>query len=98
MNDSGTIGHGYVIVTCHKVAFLPLLCGSLSGAGKERHIFLMLPILPHILFQDLVRRFSFLGQSAQYLVKQRFRHIIYVTVRGFYLHIGIRRIYAESHV
>ena len=69
--DSGTVGQRYIRITCHVECFLVLLCSCVCGALVER-LGTLCPrgrFLCNVL-QDLICRFSFLRQSAQYGIKQ----------------------------
>ena len=54
MNDSGTICHGYVIVTGNEVTLLVLLCCGLTCALIERLVLSVLKVLTLIGLENLI--------------------------------------------
>ena len=98
MYDTGTICHGNIAVTGHKMSLFVLLCRCLTGTCKQRLIFLVFQILSDISLKDLIGRLPILCKLAKHIVKKCLRHIIGISVCCFYLYIGLIRVYAKSNV
>ncbi len=98
MHDTGTVGHGNVVVAGHIMALLALFCRSLPRAGKKRLVLLVFQVRSHISLQYLVGRFSFLRKLSKHRVQERLRHIVGVAVGRFHLHISLRWVHAQRHV
>ena len=111
MHDTGTVGHGYIVI-CHDEMCLLMLLFRLDGRSiPKRFILSSFQILSYILLQDLiclavckrsVFRISVLillfGQSSEDSVQKSLCHDVGITVAGLHLHIGLRRIHAECQV
>ena len=98
MNDTGTIGHGYITVAGYEMCIFLLLLSGISGTLVQRLILLVLQILTYIGLQYFVSILSFFCQTAQYLVCQCLCNIIGITVGGLHLQVGLLRVHAQCHV
>ena len=98
MNDTGTVAHGNIVVTGHKMRFLSLLRCCFSGADKQRLVFLVFQIGSLIFLQNLIGRRFLRTQLSENLVQKCFRHIIGIAVRSLYLAVCLIRVHAECHV
>ena len=98
MNDTGTIGHGYIIIAGHEMCLFLLLLSGISRTLVQRLILLVLQILTNISLQYFVSCFTFFCQAAQYLVCQCLCNIIGITVSSLHLQVGLLRIHAQCHV
>ena len=87
MNDTGTIAHSYIGIADNVVRFFLQLFEVI-----ERLIFFVFQIFSFVGLQNLV------GTFAQNLVSQSLCQVVNGSVFHFYLHIGLIRVYAESHV
>ena len=96
--DTGTVSHGNVTVAGHEMCFLALFCSNLTCNGKQRLILFVFQIFSGIGFQHFICFFTLLGQLAENLIRQSLGQIIYISVNGFYLNIGLLRVYTECHV
>ena len=98
MNDTGTICHGYIVITGNEKAFLMLLFGTFSCAGIKRFVFTAFQILTLISLKNFISRLIICCQSAKYSIEQCLCHIISITVCSLYLHISFIRVHTECHV
>ena len=99
MNDTGTVGHGYIIVAVYKECLLVLLLHGIRGALIERLVFLALQLDTLHLFENLIRLLAlFLCQRTENLVQKRLCHVIGESVGSLNLRVGLFRIYTERNV
>ena len=98
MYDTGTIRHGYIIITFYKIGFLVLLFNNRNRAGIKRFIFPVFQILPLHGLQYFICRLIILCQFAQYRIQKCLCQIICISVSSLDLCINFFRIYAKCHV
>ena len=89
VNDAGTVGHGYIVVTYDEESLALLICHRVTCAGVQRLIFFVFQIFSCVSFQDLVSRSLLCCEFTENRVQKRFRHIVGVSVGGLYLAVGI---------
>ena len=103
MYHAGTIGHRNVFVTYYIEALLVLTVRIGLCTFIQRLVLLVLQIRTFVSLQHLVSRLAgfliFLGQQlGQHGIQQCLCHIVGIAVAGFYLTVGLCRMYAECHV
>ena len=104
MNNTCTICHSYISVTCNEVTLLVLLLTYRLYALIEWLILLVLKILTNICLKNLVCRncclivCCFLCKTAENLVCKRLCKIICVAVCCLNLHVCLIWIYTECYV
>ena len=99
MNDTGTICHRNVSITCYKKSLFMLLIGNNLGAVIKWLIFLVLKIFTFVSFKYFVSFMSLLlCEWRKYLIGKCLGQIIGVSVCCFNLDISIIRIHTECHV
>ena len=100
MHDAGTVRHGDIAVADHIMGFFALLCGSFSGAGKQRLVFPVFQLCSLKGFQNLIGRHALLlvRQTAQNGIQQGLCHVIRISVCRLYLAVGLLRVHAERQV
>ena len=98
MNDTGTVGHGYITVAGYEMCLFLLLLGGISRTLVQRLILLVLQILTNISLQYFVSILAFFCKTSQNLVCQCLCNIIGITVGGLHLQVGLLRVHAQCHV
>ena len=99
MNDTCTIAHSNVCVTCYEMSFLFLFCCCFSCTCKKWLILFVFQICSFVGFQNFVCFFTFLFcKFAEDFVQKCFCHVICVSVCCFYFAVSLIRVYAECNV
>src|SRR5699024_8341349 len=99
VNDSGSVCQCNIGVAQHVKCFLILLFCCLCSSFIEWNVFFAFQLFSCIALYNFIGLFAFfLCKSAEHLIKKCLCHIIYTSVSCIYFHIGLVRIYTESHV
>ena len=98
MNDTGTVGHGYITVAGYEMCLFLLLLGGISRTLVQRLVLLVLQILTNIGLQYFVSILALFCKTSQNLVCQCLCNIIGITVGGLHLQVGLLRVHAQCHV
>ena len=90
VNDTCTVGHGYIVVSGNVVRFFVLLRCSLGSASPESLVFSALKVNTLHLLKYLVRSCALFSlKRAQHRVKKRLCHIVRISVGSLYLAVGV---------
>ena len=100
MNDSGTVCHRNIRITHDVMCLFVLFFDNVLRAVKKRFVFFSFKFDTLFRLKDFVgfHAFLFVSELSEYLVKQRFRHIIGIAVRSFYLAVILIRVHTECNV
>ena len=98
MNNTSTIAHSNIAVTCHKEALLILLCSNISRTLKQWLVLLVLKILSFISLKNLICRRILCLKTTKYVLKKCLCHVIGIAICCLYLAVGILWIYTKCNV
>ena len=98
MNDTGTIGHSYIIITDYIMCFLVLFLCFFGSTLIQCHIFFIFQVSSFVSFQNFISRLIILCQFAQNFVQKCLCHVIYITVCSFHFAICVRRVHTKCYV
>ena len=98
MNDTGTVGHGYITVAGYEMCLFLLLFSGISRTLVQRLVLLVLQILTNISLQYFVSILALFCKTSQNLVCQCLCNIIGITVSSLHLQVGLLRIHAQCNV
>ena len=93
MDDTGTVCHGDVIVTGHKMRLFALLLSRFARSLEERLIGPVLEIGSDAAFKNFI-----FPEGTEHLFRQCLSHDISVTVSSLYFDIGLVRVDAERGI
>ena len=100
MYDTCTVRHRYIGIARHKETFFILIIRTHFCAFEQRLILFVLKRSTLETLQNFVCFYALVlfGKFSKYSIKKLFRHIVSITVCGFYFTISIFRVDAERHV
>ena len=98
MNDTGTVGHGYIVIDYNVMCFFVLLIGSLCGSFEKGLVLHSLEVFSDILLKNFVSGCIFLGELSEKGIGKSLRKDIGISVGCLDLYIALGRIDAECDV
>ena len=99
MNDTGTICHSNVVITCYEKSLLMLLVRNNLRAVVKRLILFALKICSFVCLKHFVCLLAlFLRKRREHLVCKCLSKIVGVTICCFNLNISVIRVHTECHV
>ena len=97
--DTGTVGHGYVVVAYDVMSLSLLSFNFLCGEVEEGHVLASFELCTIHLCEDLVSLLAFfLSKGREHLIEECLSHIVGVAVSGSNLAVSVLGVNAKCYV